>query len=182
MAEPMAQPPKESGSQPLQQEGIDAAWMLEYGPALRAYFRKEVGSADADDLVHDVYVTMQSRGGVDHIEHVDRYLFRVAANVLAKRGKLAEWNWQDLRGLEGLQALVDDLSPERAFIAKDTLKRLVATLQTLPPRAAHAFILHRFEEMSYGEIAKQMGLSVKAVESHVKRTLDRVMIAMGAAR
>ena len=51
-----------------------------------------------------------------------------------------------------------------------------------PMWAAQAFILHRFEEMSYGEIATQMGLSVRSVESHIKRTLDRVLAEMGASR
>jgi len=59
--------------------------MAQYGPALRAYFRKKAGAAEAEDLVQDVFVAMQARGGVEDIEHVGRYLFRVAANVLARR-------------------------------------------------------------------------------------------------
>ena len=156
--------------------------MAQYGPALRAYFRKKVGASEAEDLVQDVFVAMQARGGVEDIEHVGRYLFRVAANVMARRSAPDRWRWSEHAELSDLEALIDELSPERALIAKDTLVRLIASLRAVPPRAAQAFILHRFEEMSYGEIAARMGLSVRSVESHIKRTLDRGRAEMGASR
>ena len=52
----------------------------------------------------------------------------------------------------------------------------------MPPRAAQAFILHRFEQLSYEEIARRMGVSVKAVEMNVRRTMERVMVLMEARR
>ena len=156
--------------------------MAQYGPALRAYFLRKAGAAEAEDLVQDVFVAMQARGGVEDIEHVGRYIFRVAANVMARRAGPDRWRWSEHAELSDLEALIDELSPERALIAKDTLARLIASLRTVPPRATQAFILHRFEEMSYGEIAAHMGLSVRSVESHIKRTLDRVLAQMGAAR
>jgi RNA polymerase sigma factor (sigma-70 family) len=176
----MGQPPTSSATSPAAQPGAAPAWMAQYGPALRAYFRKKAGAAEAEDLVQDVFVAMQARGGVEDIEHVGRYVFRVAANVMARRAGADRLKSTD--DLSGLEALIDELSPERALIAKDTLARLIASLRTVPPRAAQAFILHRFEEMSYGEIAAHMGLSVRSVESHIKRTLDRVLAQMGAAR
>ena len=176
----MGQPPTSSATSPASAPGPAPAWMAQYGPALRAYFRKKAGASEAEDLVQDVFVAMQARGGVDDIEHVGRYVFRVAANVMARRAGADRFKPTD--DLSGLEALIDELSPERALIAKDTLARLIASLRTVPPRAAQAFILHRFEEMSYGEIAAQMGLSVRSVESHIKRTLDRVLAEMGASR
>ena len=178
----MGQPPTSSATSPASAPAAAPAWMAQYGPALRAYFRKKVGAAEAEDLVQDVFVAMQARGGVEDIEHVGRYLFRVAANVMARRSAPDRWRWSEHAELSDLEALIDELSPERALIAKDTLVRLIASLRAVPPRAAQAFILHRFEEMSYGEIAAQMGLSVRSVESHIKRTLDRVLAEMGAGR
>lgn len=178
----MGQPPK-SSLNPLPREAAPApAWMIQYGPALRAYFRKKAGIAEAEDLMQDVFVAMQARGGVDDIDNVDRYIFRVAANVIARRSAPDRWRWSEHAELSDLEILIDELSPERALIAKDTLARLVSALRNVPPRAAQAFVLHRFEEMSYGEIAAHMGLSVRSVESHVKRTLDRVLVQMGATR
>ena len=68
------------------------AWMVRYGPALRRYFQKRVGHAEAEDLVQDVFVAMQVRGGVEDVEHQNRYLFRIAANVLARRRARPTWS------------------------------------------------------------------------------------------
>lgn len=178
MAGSMAQPPKQPE---VEAAGPPAGWMARYGPALRAYFRKRAGNAEAEDLVQDVFVALQARGGLETIEHVDRYIFRVAANVMAARGRPNTWRWSQHAVLDEGR-LADELSPERALIAKQTLERLMAGLKAAPPRAAEAFILHRFDEMSYGEIAQQMGISVKAVEVHVRRTLERITALMDAPR
>lgn len=154
-------------------------WMARYGPALRAYFRKKVGAADAEDLVQEVFVAMQARGGAQGIEHVGRYVFRVAANVMAARNRPGTWRWSEHATLDEL-ILADECSPERALIAKEALEDLLAALRTSPPRAARAFILHRFEQLSYAEIADRMGVSVKAVEMNVRRTMERVMAIMEA--
>jgi RNA polymerase sigma factor (sigma-70 family) len=156
-------------------------WMVQYGPALRVYFRKKVGPADAEDLVQEVFLAMQARGGVDGIDHVGRYIFRVAANVMAARNRPGTWRWSEHATLDELM-LADERSPERELIARQTLAGLLAGLKAAPPRAAQAFILHRFEDKSYEEIARLMGISVKAVEMHVRRTMERVMVLMEAPR
>jgi RNA polymerase sigma-70 factor (ECF subfamily) len=155
------------------------AWMLAYGPGLRSYFRKKVGPAEAEDLVQEVFVAMQARGGAEGIEHVGRYVFRVAANVMAARNRPGTWRWSEHATLDEL-ILADECSPERALIAKEALEDLLAALRASPPRAAQAFILHRFEQLSYEEIAARMGVSVKAVEMNVRRTMERVMLLLEA--
>jgi RNA polymerase sigma factor (sigma-70 family) len=152
--------------------------MAEYGPALRAYFRKKAGANEAEDLVQEVFLAMQSRGA-HGIEHMGRYVFRVAANVMAARNRPGTWRWSEHATLDEL-ILADECSPERALIAKEALEDLLAGLKTAPPRAAQAFILHRFEQLTYEEIAARMGISVKAVEMNVRRTMERVMATMEA--
>ena len=154
-------------------------WMAQYGPALRVYFRKKAGVNEAEDLVQEVFLAMQARGGVEGIDHVGRYIFRVAANVMAARNRPGAWRWSEHATLDEL-ILADECSPERSLIAKETLEDLLAGLKAAPPRAAQAFILHRFEQLPYAEIASRMGISVKAVEMHVRRTMERVMVMMEA--
>ena len=148
-------------------------WMVRYGPALRTYFRKKVGPGEAEDLVQDVFVNLQDRGRVDDIEHVNRYLFRVAANMLTRRSQARTWDWADHAGIEELE-LFDELSPERSLIAKEDLSRLMAAVSELPPRVEEAFVLHRFEDMTYREIAARMGIKPKSVEALIMRALERI--------
>ena len=57
-------------------------WMTEHGPALRRYFLKKVGPNEADDLVQEVFLSLQVRGSEGRIENVQGYLFRMAATAL----------------------------------------------------------------------------------------------------
>ena len=152
------------------------AWMVAYGPALRRYFQKRVGPAEAEDLVQDVFVAMQVRGALDEPEKVDRYLFRVAAHILARRRERQGWNWAAHAELGDLDPPPDELSPERILIANERLARLMGALSALPPRMAEAFVLHRFDEMTYAEIARRMGVSVRTVESFIARAVTRVAL------
>jgi RNA polymerase sigma factor (sigma-70 family) len=154
------------------------AWLARYGPALRRYFQKKVSATEADDLVQNVFLNIQARGqGAGPIENVEGYLFRTAANVLARRLGREAWNPDAMR--EGLEPR-DEISPERALMAKQDLERVVAALKTLPPRTSQAFVLHRFEEMTYVAIAEAMGISTISVGKLIKRALRRLGDALEA--
>lgn len=44
-------------------------------------------------------------------------------------------------------------------------------IDKLPPKCRMAFVLSRFEDMSYKEIAEEMNISVKTVEKHISKAL-----------
>ena len=176
----MASPPNPSreDNRAVRDEDLQA-WMVLYGPALRRYFQKKASAAEAEDLVQDVFLAMQSRGAGAQIENVEGYLFRIAANVLARRRARPSWDWRvGRRSLDDLPDLVEDVSPERTLIGKQAIEQLVVVLRELPPRASEAFLLNRFEEMTYAAVAAHMGISVKAVEKHIKRALARIADAV----
>jgi RNA polymerase sigma factor (sigma-70 family) len=57
--------------------------------------------------------------------------------------------------------------PERTLIGAQRLKRVMATIDTMPPRRREVFLLHRIDELTYPQIARRLGISLKAVEKHV---------------
>ena len=145
------------------------AWMVQYGPALRRYFLRRSNPSDADDLVQDVFLALQGRGAGARIENVEGYLFRTAANVLGMRRRKAGWRWGFQEDLEQVDDLVDEHSPERILISKQALEQVVRALTEMPPRTAQAFFLYRFGELSQEEVAKRMGVSLKAVEKFLRK-------------
>ena len=157
------------------------AWMTQYGPALRRYFQKKVGPNEAEDLVQDVFVSLQVRGS-HAIENVEGYLFRVAANALMRRQKRQTWDWAGHEILEDGDWLSDEVSPERVLMGKEAMAGVVAALRALPPRSSEAFFLHRFEEMTYAAIASRMNISTKAVDHLIQRALKRIAQAVEQAR
>ncbi|MGE5566369.1 MAG: RNA polymerase sigma factor [Parcubacteria group bacterium] len=168
----MAAPPGrlQDGAGEEPPEGL-RAWVEDYGPALRRYFEKRVTPAEAEDLVQDVFLSMQIRGSAEGIGNVRGYLFRVAANVLARR----RYSYPSLgRPLAPTDERIEELSPERVLLGKEALDRLLGALEGLPPRAREALLLHRFEEATYASVARRMGITVNAVERLITRALRQV--------
>jgi len=182
--EPMASAPKPprtgATSSGRELEGGDLhAWAVEYGPALRRFFSRRASAADVDDLVQDVFLKLQVRGATSDIDNIEGYLFRTAASVLSQRRRYPTWAWGSQEDLDHAPDLTDDLSPERILIGKQTLDTMMKALRDLPPRCAQAFILYRFEHLPQEAVARRMGISVKAVEALLQRTLRRLFEQVG---
>lgn len=155
------------------------AWVVQYGPALRRYFVRRAPASEIDDLVQEVFLSMQARGADSDIDNVEGYLFRTAANVLGMRRRRATWAWGRQEDVDDLTGFADELSPERIVIGREALEAMMAALRELPPRCAHAFILYRFEHLPQEAIARRMGISQKAVEALVQRAVRRLFDRVG---
>jgi RNA polymerase sigma-70 factor (ECF subfamily) len=150
----------------------DAPDLSAHVPALRRYIAKRASPSDVDDLVQDVLVRMHVRGQADPIANVEGYLFQVAASVLTDRAR------RDIvrhRGAhhELTEALhpVDELTPERVLRGREDVDRLAAALEEMPILTRDAFVLHRFEEMSYDAIGEHLGISTSAVGRHIMKAI-----------
>jgi RNA polymerase sigma-70 factor (ECF subfamily) len=160
-------------------EGRLRAWLIEYGPALRRYFQRRANPADAEDLVQDVFVRLHQYESPAEIANVEGYIFRTAANVLARRAEKPRWRWGSQVPLEYLPDLSDELSPERIVMGRQAVEMVLRGLDDLPPRAAHAFFLYRFEQLSQQAVAHRMGVSLKAVEKFLRRATLQLMDQVG---
>jgi len=56
---------------------------------------------------------------------------------------------------------------------------MLAALDGLPSRARTIVILRRFENLTYGQIAERLGISVSAVEKHMVRSMSALRAALG---
>jgi outer membrane receptor for ferric coprogen and ferric-rhodotorulic acid len=65
-----------------------------------------------------------------------------------------------------------NLEPEVATSSRQGVMALVEAINGLPPRCRMAFMLNRFDGLSYAEVAARMGISIKMVEQHIKNALD----------
>ena len=151
-----------------------SALAVRYSPALRRYFQKRVGAADAEDLVQEVFLSLQIRGADASIDNIEGYLFRIAANAVIHHNQRHGWDWAGRLVLDDLDGMADDVSPERVLLGKEAVEKLVVALGDLPPRCAQAFFLHRFEEMTYSAIAARMKITNSSVERLIHRALQRL--------
>jgi RNA polymerase sigma factor (sigma-70 family) len=151
---------------------LEAHPLESYVPGLRRYFLKRAAAADVDDLVQDVLLRLQAHCNGSPIEHLDRYLFTVAANVLSDRARRRAVRRETAHeSLQEMHSPVEELTPERLLLDREALETVVAAIANLPPRTRDVFVLHRFEDMTCTDIAQQLGLSISAVEKHIMKAL-----------
>lgn len=148
-----------------------------YRELLNFLIRKVRDQDLAADLAQEscVRVCAVQRSGVD-VRDDRALLFRVARNLVIDHQRHA-----DIRASVELQADLaeaDDApassnwEPEATLASRQGVMALVATIDSLPLRCRQAFMLNRFDDMSYAQVARHMGISVKAVEQHIKHALD----------
>ena len=164
------------GSTPIDRDvrGDDLTTLL---PVLRRFLMKRAARDDVDDLMQDVALRMQTRRADGEIANLQGYVFQVAQSVLtdrARRDTVRQRSRHD--PLEESDHPVEGRSPERVLIGKERWSRLIAAVGELPDRTRQAFVLHRFEELSYAAIARHMGISVSAVEKHIMKAI-RILAA-----
>lgn len=61
--------------------------------------------------------------------------------------------------------------PEQDAEVHQLIERIERTLAAANPRTREAFLLHRFDGMSYTEIAERFGISTRAVTNHIAKAL-----------
>src|SRR5690606_16935415 len=133
----MAAPPEQPARQSSRLGASDVAgWMHRYGPALRRHFAKRGAAQDADDLVQEVFLRLQSSAERTSIDNVERYVFRIANNVLASRHRHLAVRHRAAHDLPAeVLDWIDDLSPERVMMGRQAMAQFVVGLRTMAPRA-----------------------------------------------
>jgi RNA polymerase sigma-70 factor (ECF subfamily) len=60
------------------------------------------------------------------------------------------------------------------LISEEMEARLSVALNSLPPQAGKIFMMSRFDQLSYQEIADSLSISVNTVKTQMKRTLSKM--------
>ena len=62
-------------------------------------------------------------------------------------------------------------SPMQTLLGNELSVQIQRAIQKLPEQCRLAFTLSRYEELKYGEIADQLGISIKTVENQIGKAL-----------
>lgn len=123
----------------------------------------------AKDIVQEAYIKLwEKRHTINPQLSIENYLFKICHNefllYLRKRKKEI--------------SLLDSLKYEIAYEIYEThhnedskRKLFRSILEKLPDRTKEAFILNKYENLKYKEVAIKMGVSVKTVEKHISKAL-----------
>lgn len=127
-------------------------------------------ASDVEDVRQEVYANILRSAEKKLPERTKPFLFATARNVLINR--LHRENVIPLEIAADLDLTIvpsDDPGPERAVLARETLRRLQLALNDLPPRQREALLLKRLEGLSLHEISQRMGISEQVVSNYIRR-------------
>lgn len=144
-----------------------------YSHELHRFARRRVGLDEADDVVQDAYLHILQHGAAAAaLEHPRAYLFRITANLVidqARKNKVRTV-YRSERTAEMEQ------SSSGRSASEDTMELycIHAALEELPPQCRKAFLLNRIDGLTYPEIAKELGLSVRTIERYMIKALTHL--------
>lgn len=69
-------------------------------------------------------------------------------------------------------------SPEDIYTLNELHQKINEALEKLPENSRQAFELHRFQDMTYTQIADEMHISVKTVESYISKALKILRVEL----
>lgn len=155
---------------------FESVFHQHYAP-LCGFAERLLRSPDAArDAVQDVFVVVwKRRESCQGCDNLRLYLVTAVRNrvlkVLRHRSVVERTRARMTRERRSPGAGAGPETPEESLGASELAAAVERIISQLPERSREAYLLHRREGLSYGEIAELMGVSVRTVENHIARAL-----------
>lgn len=134
----------------------------------------------AKDIVQDVFLRIwRQRAHISPGGNFKSYLHRSCINQALNYIKSYKRKTErETRYLEERTKENTDPEAENQLIADEVSDQINRCINDLSPACREAFLLSRYEQMSYKEIAAKLNISVNTVEKHVGKALKSLRLAL----
>ena len=148
-----------------------------YYPMLCAYGNKFVELEDAEECVQDAMLWLWENKDMLVIQSsLSNYLFSIVHHRAINRIKQQEVKSRvENYFYEEMQSLIDDTN---FYLIEELTIRIQEAVETLPESYKEAFVMHRFKNMSYKEIAEILGVSPKTIDYRIQQALKQLRIEL----
>ncbi len=165
------------------ERALEAVFRMHY-PAMCAVVRRIVFAPDvAEELVQDVFFKLWSkREQLAEIDALKTYLYRAARNTALnhlRRQKL-EHAFEEQELAKGEPITQDNQADSAATSEVERAVRVA--IGRLPERCREIFLMSRDGGLTYGQIATELGISIKTVETQMGRALKSLRISLAEFR
>ncbi len=122
------------------------------------------------DLRQEIYIRVYEAAARSRPTNPKSFLFATARHLVVDRVRRNKVVSVELKGdLEGLNLLIDEVSPEQNVGARQELRRLAGAFELLPAQCRDVMWLRKVENLSQKEVALRLGMKEKAVEKRLAR-------------
>lgn len=125
----------------------------------------------SEEIVLEVFARIwRKRSGLTIGSKVKYYLFTAVRNqtidFLRKQIRQRPYKYELNRDF-----VTNYASPDEQLIGKEMEEKINKAINSLPPQGKYIFQLSRNEGLKYREIAEKLEISIKTVETHMRRSL-----------
>ncbi len=148
-----------------------------YYPMLCAYGSRFVELEDAEECVQDALLWLWENREVLVIQSsLSNYLFAIVHHrAISRIRQLEAKSRAETYFYEEMQDLITDVD---FYCLHELSRRIRQALDNLPPAYREAFIMHRFKNMTYKEIASLLNVSPKTVDYRIQQALKLLRIEL----
>lgn len=148
-----------------------------YYPMLCAYGHQFVELEDAEEIVQDALLWVWENKETLVIESsLSAYLFKmIYRRSLNKLAHIDATQRADTRFYQEMQEMLQDTD---FYLMQELTTQIKKAIAALPESYREAFMMHRFRDMSYKEIAETLGVSPKTVDYRIQQALKQLRIEL----
>ena len=146
----------------------------QYYPVLvRVLMRYSSDQEQIKDWIQEIYIRLwESREGIkaDSIENFKAYFIVTARNYAIKElGRKRRLNQEQLRSV--MHAEIADSSAVNSMEENELRQAYQMAISRLPVKTQKAYVLNRETGLTYRGVAKELGISIKTVETQISRAI-----------
>lgn len=151
-------------------------------PLLYRYLARRLGSALADDLASETFMTAYANWGrFDETRALRPWLYGIAANLLRHHWR-SERRQLQAYARTGIDPVFEDIDDALHRVEADAGKReLAAALADLSDAERDIVLLHAWAELSDREIAEALSLPIGTVKSRLHRARAQLQNRLGVS-
>jgi RNA polymerase sigma-70 factor (ECF subfamily) len=155
--------------------GIAALYSNEQARLKRKLLRQGLSASSADDAVQDAFLRLLRFSGAE-IHNERAYINRVAETVASNTLRKTRRGAAVIDPCAEVDENVADAAPlaDARIISQEQLTALEAAISELPTRCREVLLLHKYEDLSYAEIAAHLGIAKNTVMVHMVKALARL--------
>jgi RNA polymerase sigma-70 factor (ECF subfamily) len=166
-------------------EQVDRAIRRHDRMLVRWLTRKFGDTETARDIAQSAYLRVWRYAQTQTIENPQALIFRTAANLAAnefrarKRMQAIRLDASTVSKEDPIEQIASSApSPEAAEVVRQEIAASMTAINALPASIRRAFILSRFEDKTYREIAAILGVSESSVEKYIIAALKALRKAV----
>lgn len=148
-----------------------------YYPILCTYCYRFVRLEDAEEIVQDVMLWLWENKDKSVIDYsLKQYLFKAVYNRSMTR--IVQNEVKQRADAAYHERMLDMLQEVDVYQISELSKHIQKAIDELPPSYKEAFVMHRFRDLSYKEIAEILNVSPKTVDYRIQQALKILRVKL----